>query len=127
MRRAATNETVSVQIAGGGSTTARVFTFAELQNPGALLRWLDGNFGGGWLDDFDWPVASQDTAAFAANIHWDARRDHLRVGRESVSVYRLETRVLDYPVAIYASTLGEILRVELPGDITARIDEWSKP
>jgi hypothetical protein len=35
--------------------------------------------------------------------------------------------VLDYPVVIYVSTLGEILRVELPNDLTATIDEWSPP
>jgi hypothetical protein len=49
------------------------------------------------------------------------------VGREAVSAYRLETRVLGQPVVIHVSTLGEILRVELPGDITATLDEWSKP
>ena len=49
------------------------------------------------------------------------------MGRESVSVYRLETRVLGQPIMIDVSTLGEILRVELPGGVTAVLDEWSKP
>jgi hypothetical protein len=44
-----------------------------------------------------------------------------------VPVYRLETSLLGHPVTIDVSTLGEILRVELPGEISARIDEWSKP
>ncbi len=48
------------------------------------------------------------------------------MGREAVSAYRLETRVLDRPIVIHVSTLGEILRVELPGGITATLDEWSK-
>jgi hypothetical protein len=29
-------------------------------------------------------------------------------------------------VVIYVSTLGEILRVELPDDLTATLDEWTK-
>jgi hypothetical protein len=45
------------------------------------------------------------------------------VGREPVSAYRLETRVLDHPIVIYVSTLGEILRVELPGGMTALLDQ----
>jgi hypothetical protein len=45
------------------------------------------------------------------------------VGREPVSAYRLETRVLDHPIVIYVSTLGEILRVELPGGMTAVLDQ----
>jgi hypothetical protein len=48
------------------------------------------------------------------------------MGREAVSAYRLETRVLDYPIVIDVSTLGEILRVELPGGVTGTLDEWSK-
>jgi hypothetical protein len=45
------------------------------------------------------------------------------VGREPVSAYRLETRALDHPIVIYVSTLGEILRVELPGGMTAVLDQ----
>jgi hypothetical protein len=30
-------------------------------------------------------------------------------------------------IVIYVSTLGEILRVELPGGIIATLDEWNKP
>ena len=48
------------------------------------------------------------------------------IGPEPVSAYRLETRVLDHPVFIYISTLGEILRVELPGGIIATLDQWGK-
>ena len=49
------------------------------------------------------------------------------IGREPVSVYRLETQVLQNKIVIYVSTLGEILRVELPGGITAALDDWNKP
>jgi hypothetical protein len=63
----------------------------------------------------------------AQNIEWDARRTRVKIGTEAVPVYRLETSVLGHPVTVDVSTLGEIMRIELPGDISARIDEWSKP
>ena len=49
------------------------------------------------------------------------------LGREPVSVYRLETQLLQNKIVIYVSTLGEIMRVELPGNITAVIEGWAKP
>ena len=64
--------------------------------------------------------------AIAQNLNWEAHRDRFKVGSEPVSVYRLETHVLGYSIVIYASTLGEILRVELPGGLTATLDEWTK-
>jgi len=125
----ATNQTVSVQITNVDSPSfSRVFTFAELQNPNTLLRTLDQNFGGnGLLSGLDLPFASQNTTGLAQGIPWEARRVRLMVRREPVSAYRLETRLLGQPIVIQVSTLGEILRADLPGGVTATLDEWSKP
>lgn len=122
----ATNQTVSVQITSDDETDSRVFTFADLQNPGALLRALGGDPGGGFWGGLDLPAMPSATGGLAVSIPWAARRVHLMMGREAVSAYRLETRVLDYPIVIYVSTLGEILRVELPGGVIAELDEWTK-
>jgi len=121
----ATNQTVALQISSDGETNLRVFSFADLQTPEALLRAFTGNLGGGFLDGFELPAAPQ-KAALAQGLHWEAHRERLMVGREPVSVYRLETQVLQNKIVIYVNTLGEILRVELPGGITAALDEWSK-
>ncbi len=123
----ATNQTMSVQITSDGLTILHVFNFADLQNPNTLLRALGENSDGGFLSGFNLPALPPATAMLAESIPWEARRDRLMVGRESVSAYRLETRVLDHLIVIHVSTLGEILRVELPGGITATLDEWSKP
>ncbi|HZL13467.1 MAG TPA: hypothetical protein VFC85_04940 [Verrucomicrobiae bacterium] len=120
----ATNQTVALEITSDGETVQRVLTFADLQNPTVLLRSFTGDFAGGIFDQLGLPA--QNSAALARTIHWQARRGHLQIGREMASVYRLEARVLEYPIVIYASTLGEILRVELPGGITASLDEWNK-
>jgi hypothetical protein len=120
----ATNQTVALEITSDGETVRRVLTFADLQNPSVLLHSFAGDFAGGILDEFDLPA--QNPAALAQTIHWQARRDRLQIGHEMASVYRLEARALEYQIVIYASTLGEILRVELPDGITASLDEWSK-
>lgn len=123
----ATNQTISVQITSDGATVLHVFNFADLQNPNTLLRLLGENSDDGFWNGLDLPVLPPATAALARNIPWEARRDRLMVGREAVSAYRLETSVLNHPIIIHVSTLGEILRVELPGGVTATLDEWSKP
>jgi hypothetical protein len=42
-------------------------------------------------------------------------------------VYRLETILLGHVISVDVSTLGEILRIRLPGNMTAIIDELNKP
>jgi hypothetical protein len=118
----ATNQTVAVEITADGSTNLRVFTFADLQNPGKLVRAFMENSGGG----FELPELPQ-TPALAQSLRWQASRERLMLGREPVSVYRLETQILANKIVIYVSTLGEILRVDLPGGITAMIEDWGKP
>jgi len=117
-------------ISGDGVSTEQVFSFAELQSPNAWLRSLAGPLipeEGGWTAGLDLPTAPQTKAMLARSIHWEAHRDRLTIGREPVPVYRLETRVLDHPMVIYISTLGEILRVELPGGVTASFDQLDNP
>jgi hypothetical protein len=119
----AANQTVHLKITGDGAVIEREFTFADLQNPNALLHTFAGDFGGGLLSDLDLPAVPQTPAALASSLRWEAHHDRLMVGREPVSAYRLETRMLDHPIVIYVSTLGEILRVELPGGMTAVLDQ----
>jgi hypothetical protein len=123
----ADHQTVHLKITGDGEVIEREFTFAELQNPGALLRAAAGELGDGLPGGLDWFPRPQIPGAPAGSLRWQAHHDRLMVGREPVSAYRLETRVLDQPVVIYASPLGEILRVELPGGVTAVLDQLGGP
>jgi hypothetical protein len=123
----AADQTVHLKINSDGVVIEHDFTFADLQNPNALLRALAENFGGGPLSGLDWPAVPQTPVALAGNLRWEAHHERLMMGREPVSAYRLETRVLDHPIVINVSTLGEILRIELPGGVTVTLDEWSKP
>jgi hypothetical protein len=123
----ATNQTVDLKIMTDGVALAHEFTFAELQNPNAVLHAFTGDLGGGLLSGLDLFPVSQAPATLAGDLHWAAHHDRLMMGREPVSAYRLETRVLDHAIVIYVSTLGEILRVELPGGITALLDQIGSP
>ncbi len=122
----ATNQTVHLKIISDSGTIDRDLAFDDLRNPNTMLRAFAADYGGGLLGYLDLPVLPLPSAEVAQNIHWEAHRARLKIGREPVSAYRLETQVLGRPLVIYVSTLGEILRVELPGGITATLDEWSK-
>ncbi|HEV2435500.1 MAG TPA: hypothetical protein VG077_05830 [Verrucomicrobiae bacterium] len=123
----AAEQTVHLTITSDDLSTERVFSFDDLKNPNALWRAFAGNLGGDWVDDLDLPGVLQTPATPAQGIHWEAHLDRLTIGRELVPAYRLETRILDHPIVIYASTLGEILRVELPGGVTASFDQLGNP
>lgn len=120
-----TNRTVHVKIRGESFDMDRDLTFAELENPNAIVRAFAGNFADALLGPMDLPLFTPEAGGQA--ISWDARRTRVRLGAEQIPVYRLESSALGYTMTMDVSTLGEILCVNLPGNITARIDEWSKP
>ena len=120
----ATNQTAHFKFSNEGTVLMeRDVALADLQNPGAVVQVLSGNA----FPDFFGLYGTADLlpAVDSQKIEWDARRTRVKIGTEAVPVYRLETTVLGRPVTVDVSTLGEILRVDLPGDINARIDEWN--
>ena len=125
LQSAATNQILHLDLTSEGQTLRRTFTFAELRDPNQILRSFAGDLAGGpagALLGLELPALTT-----ADSLQWHAWRTRLRVGHELVPVYRLETRVLDHPITLYISTLGEIMRVELPGDVVATLDEWGQP
>jgi hypothetical protein len=121
----ATNQTVHLKINSGGGMLEKDLSFADLQNPSALVRALMGNVADTLFGALDLPDLAATSAA--QKLEWRASRTRVKIGTEAVPVYRIETDVLGRDVLMDISTLGEILRVELPGGISARIDEWGKP
>lgn len=122
----ATNQTAHIRLSNEGTPLIeRDVAFTDLQDPGSILRALTGNLAGDFLGGLE--ASDILPGAGAERIEWTARRTRVKIGAEAVPVYRLETSVIGHPVTVDISTLGEILRVELPGDISARIDEWTKP
>jgi len=121
----ATNDMVRVKISGDAGTIERDLPFSALANPNALVQAFTGNLADTLLGSMDLP----DFAPMAGgqNLEWVARRTRLKIGAEYVPVYRLETTVVGHVISVDVSTLGEILRIRLPGNVTAIIDELNKP
>jgi hypothetical protein len=122
----AAEQNVHLKITSDGVTNEQVLSFADLQDPNILWRTFMGNFGE-WAAGLNLPFDPETSTILAQSIHWEARRERLILGGEPVPVYRLETRILDHPIVIYVSTLGEILRVELPGGVIASFDQLGTP
>jgi hypothetical protein len=120
----ATNQTAHVRISSDLETMERDLTFAELENPNELVRTFAGNSIDLLLGVMDLPDL---VSPGAQKIEWNARRTRIKIGAESVPVYRLETSALGRDISVDISTLGEILRIQLPDNITAVIDELNKP
>lgn len=120
---AAANETVHVKITSDGETLERSLSRSDLQNPAALLRVMLGGQADPLLDAADLPVLN--SLGGVAPV-WTARRTRVRIGRETMPIYRLETTVLGHNLIVDCSILGEVLHVELPGNFSARIDEWPR-
>jgi hypothetical protein len=120
-----TNQMVHLRITSDNETVERDLPFAAMENPSILLRTFTGSFGDALLSSMDLPDFMPD--AGGQKMQWISRRTRIRIGSEFVPVYRLETSVLGRSISIDVSTLGEILRIQMPGNVTAIIDELNKP
>jgi len=125
IRSQSTNQLVQVRITGDSGSIERTIPFSELANPGALLQAFFGNLADTLLGTIDLPDFTPITGM--QTVEWTARRTRLKIGTEYVPVYRLETTVLGHVVSVDVSTLGEILRIRLPDNVTAIIDELNRP
>ena len=122
----ATNQIAHVKLISEGVTLLEQnIAFDQLQNPEIILGLLGGNPASGFLGPLD--LAEVLPGAAAGKIEWDARRTRVKIGAEAVPIYRVETSFLGHSIIADISTLGEILSIQLPDDINARIDEWTKP
>ena len=121
----ATNQTVHVPLNGLGGVLERDLSFQTLADPGALVRAFDDDQADFLMDGLDLPGLPVLSAG--QKLEFTARRTRLKIGTEYVPVYRLATTVLGHEVSVDVSTLGEILRIRLPDNITAVFDELNQP
>lgn len=122
----ATNQTVRLRFNSDGMVYQHDLTFTELTNPGTLMRLIFGN----WTDFLPGDMDFAELAAIRSTTptwQWTARRTRLLIGSEKVPIYRLQTSLLGRTLTLDVSTLGDVLRVELPGEFEARIDELNRP
>jgi hypothetical protein len=112
---AAADRTVQLKLDGPDGGFEREFSFAELQNPQALLREFSSPLPFNLPGGLALPAGSSAGAPPDLGLTWDAHDAWLNLGHTPTRVYRLSAGVLDrYQIVILVSHVGEILRAELP-------------
>lgn len=103
---------------GTGNVTTRSFKFAQLRDPSLLSEQLfapglgEQLLLGMLLPGFD------SARAMAAEFTCRAENDWLRIGQATIRVYKIEVQLPNRRRAVvYVSRVGEILKVELPGEL----------
>jgi len=123
---AAAEQTVYWTAQDGEARFEHTFKFSDLRNPGAILGEFMGPFAGEWLASTGRPLDPASAASLNPGVNWEACEDTLWIGHAQARVYRLQTRLLDrYRISLIVSRVGEILRVELPGDLVLVNDQLS--
>jgi len=122
VRSTAAEEKLRLITDEGGARSERVFTFADLRNPDKLLRELGGPLLPATLTALGVSMPAQDSVqSLSLGLKWEANQDRLTVGNARIRGYRLRARLFDrYQLMLFVSSVGEILRVELPGEVVLR-------
>jgi hypothetical protein len=121
---AAASQSLRLKITDAAGQTDRVFPFANLRNPKALLQEFADPLTLGLLGAAGLPATSGTLSSSSLGLTWGARNDWLKIGHSPVRVYRLWARVWDrFQVVVLVSRIGEILRVELPDDLVLINDD----
>lgn len=101
------------------------FTFAELQHPDALLREFGGPIAGNLLSSLLPSSQKTNGSPFSLGLDWVAHNDWMKFGHSKVRVYRMQARLLErFQIYVFASRVGEILWVELPGQFVLSNDAF---
>lgn len=119
------DETVRLRVDNEGDRWDNTITFAELQNPEKLLTDLVGPAAPAIAAGLGVPLRRlPGQPHLSINLPWEARSDWITIAHVRVKAYRLEARLLDrYKISVLVSRVGEIMRVELPGDIVLVNDD----
>jgi hypothetical protein len=116
-------ETIEMTLGEGRQAVKQKFRFSDFRNPGKLLDTLGVSdsfpLAGAILPSLTTMRSATNGAALTLGLNWEGRQDWLQMGHSRVRVYRLRARILEkYEIVVIVSRVGEILRVQLPGDMT---------
>ncbi len=119
----ATDRILHLKINSDGAVLERDLALDQLNSSGAILQTLLGDAAEPFRDALDLPDLP---GTIGDPMPWSAYRTRVKIGTEPVPIYHVESSLLGHDVSVDVSTLGEVLRVQLPGKISARIDEWTR-
>ncbi len=114
----AAEEKVNVRFGSPENPWERTFTFAEFRRPEQVLAALGLPWASGLLATLPAVTGSPSEKPLELGMEWQAYSDWLKIGSARTRIYRLQARLLDkHQIVVMVSRVGEILRVELPGDL----------
>lgn len=122
LQSVAAEEKLRLSVDEGGAHSERIFTFADLRNPDKLLRELGGPLLPATLGALGFSMPARSSVQnLSLGLKWEAHQDRLAIGNAKIRGYRLRARLFDrYQVVLFVSSVGEILRVELPDEVVLR-------
>ncbi|HWY77174.1 MAG TPA: hypothetical protein VN281_16240 [Verrucomicrobiae bacterium] len=121
LRARAAEGTIHLQTEGDGGRVERLIQSSDLLNPQALARDLDlpASLSLGVLSGLRLSSHSSTNSPFPLGLTWEARSDWITIAHTPVRAYRLQAPLLDrYHIVVIVSRVGEILRVELPDEVS---------
>jgi hypothetical protein len=121
----AETETLRITSEDDEGRQEQVLKFSELRDPDKLVRMLGGPTMPAVLGALGLPLnqlgkqqSLTNAPKLSLDLGWQARHDWLKVGRTPIRVYRIEAGLLGrFRAVFFVSPVGEILRVELPGEV----------
>lgn len=113
IRGSAITQKIEIGFRSGDLSWKHAFRFADLLNSGPVLEMLGVPFLSALA-----PAANTRDQKLKFGLEWSARQDWFKVGTAKVRSYNLDIRILeDLHANIISSKVGEVLRVELPGNV----------
>ena len=100
-------------------STERLFLLSDLRQPESLLAEFFGPAALVTPGALPFPSPAVQLLTPYDSLKWSASTDRLMIGSSASQIYRLELKLMEgYGVSILVSRAGEILRVELPENLT---------
>jgi hypothetical protein len=114
----AARERVRIQLDDENGRRERTFKFSDLERPDQVMRLLGVGGLAPMLGGLGLPLGRLQATNLLSGVSWHAERDHLPLNRVNVPVFRVQAGAFNRPQATaFIGVFGEVLRVELPGQI----------
>lgn len=110
---------IHIKAEGADYSIRRSLRLDQLHQPETVLAEFAGPSGSYLLNLGYFHMPEPGSPIYQQELHWKASTDRIKIGRSISQIYRLELRAMEgYQVVMLVSRAGEILRVELPGNLT---------
>jgi hypothetical protein len=120
IRAASAAQKMVLKMEDHGVSWQKTLSFSELHDPEALWADFGGPAGLSLLAGTGLTPSMESLSGLAGSIELQAHEDWMQFGHSKARSYRLETEFLGRHIYVFTSRVGEILWVELPGNITLR-------